>query len=121
MPFELPPLPYAQDALAPQHRHGALLVRQPEGVLDPPSLAKKESERAGAIQAYGRLARQGIDRAIGITSADTAAATSNTTIMNSLNWPASMAAMLHPLVSGRLVGPCSACSACIWACWHGGR
>lgn len=30
-------------------------------ILDPPSLARKESEREGAIQAYGRLARQGID------------------------------------------------------------
>ncbi len=29
-------------------------------VLDPPSLAKREAERAGAIQAYGRLAARGI-------------------------------------------------------------
>ncbi|MEO7679025.1 MAG: class I SAM-dependent methyltransferase [Verrucomicrobiota bacterium] len=29
-------------------------------VLDPPSLAKREDERAGAIQAYGKLARQGM-------------------------------------------------------------
>src|SRR5438309_984605 len=29
-------------------------------ILDPPSLAKREIERAGAIQAYGRLARSGI-------------------------------------------------------------
>ena len=29
-------------------------------VLDPPSLAKRESERAGAIQAYGKLAVSGI-------------------------------------------------------------
>ena len=29
-------------------------------ILDPPSLAKRESERAGAIQAYGRLANAGI-------------------------------------------------------------
>ncbi len=29
-------------------------------ILDPPSLAKRESERAGAIQAYGRLAGSGI-------------------------------------------------------------
>lgn len=29
-------------------------------ILDPPSLAKRESERAGAIQAYGRLVRKGI-------------------------------------------------------------
>lgn len=29
-------------------------------VLDPPSLAKRESERAGAIQSYGKLARNGI-------------------------------------------------------------
>jgi 23S rRNA (cytosine1962-C5)-methyltransferase len=29
-------------------------------VLDPPSLAKREAERAGAIQAYGKLARHGI-------------------------------------------------------------
>ena len=29
-------------------------------VLDPPSLAKREAERAGAIQAYGRLAANGI-------------------------------------------------------------
>jgi 23S rRNA (cytosine1962-C5)-methyltransferase len=29
-------------------------------VLDPPSLAKRESERAGAVQAYGRLAANGI-------------------------------------------------------------
>jgi 23S rRNA (cytosine1962-C5)-methyltransferase len=29
-------------------------------ILDPPSLAKKEKERAGAIQAYGRLAAAGI-------------------------------------------------------------
>jgi len=29
-------------------------------ILDPPSLAKRESERAGAIQAYGRLADSGI-------------------------------------------------------------
>ena len=31
-------------------------------VLDPPSLATKESERDGAIQAYGRLASRGIQR-----------------------------------------------------------
>lgn len=29
-------------------------------VLDPPSLAKREEERAGAIQAYGKLARHGV-------------------------------------------------------------
>jgi 23S rRNA (cytosine1962-C5)-methyltransferase len=29
-------------------------------VLDPPSLAKRESERNGALQAYGKLARNGI-------------------------------------------------------------
>ncbi len=29
-------------------------------VLDPPSLAKREAERAGAIQAYGKLARHGL-------------------------------------------------------------
>jgi 23S rRNA (cytosine1962-C5)-methyltransferase len=29
-------------------------------ILDPPSLAKRESERAGAIAAYGKLARNGI-------------------------------------------------------------
>lgn len=29
-------------------------------ILDPPSLAKRENERAGAIQAYGKLARHGI-------------------------------------------------------------
>jgi 23S rRNA (cytosine1962-C5)-methyltransferase len=29
-------------------------------ILDPPSLAKREAERAGAIQAYGRLAQSGI-------------------------------------------------------------
>ena len=29
-------------------------------ILDPPSLAKRESERAGAIQAYARLAAQGV-------------------------------------------------------------
>lgn len=29
-------------------------------ILDPPALAKRESERAGAIQAYGRLAANGI-------------------------------------------------------------
>ena len=29
-------------------------------ILDPPSLAKREAERAGAIQAYGRLAANGI-------------------------------------------------------------
>ena len=29
-------------------------------ILDPPSLAKRETERAGAIQAYGKLAWQGI-------------------------------------------------------------
>jgi 23S rRNA (cytosine1962-C5)-methyltransferase len=29
-------------------------------ILDPPSLAKKESERDGAIHAYGQLARQGL-------------------------------------------------------------
>ena len=29
-------------------------------ILDPPSLAKRESERAGAIQAYGRLAANGL-------------------------------------------------------------
>ncbi len=31
-------------------------------IVDPPSLAKKESERAEAIRAYGRLARSAIDR-----------------------------------------------------------
>ena len=31
-------------------------------VLDPPSLAKRETERAGAIQAYGRLAASGLTR-----------------------------------------------------------
>lgn len=31
-------------------------------ILDPPSLAKRESERPGAIQAYHRLTRLGIDR-----------------------------------------------------------
>ena len=31
-------------------------------ILDPPSLAKKEAERAGAIQAYGRLAREAVER-----------------------------------------------------------
>jgi len=31
-------------------------------VLDPPSLAKKEIERAGAMRAYGRLTRHGIER-----------------------------------------------------------
>ncbi|MDB6034659.1 MAG: SAM-dependent methyltransferase containing domain [Verrucomicrobiales bacterium] len=31
-------------------------------VLDPPSLAKRENERDGAIQAYGNLAAQGIHR-----------------------------------------------------------
>lgn len=30
-------------------------------VLDPPSLAKRETERAGAIQAYGKLARHAIE------------------------------------------------------------
>ena len=29
-------------------------------ILDPPSLAKREAERGGAIQAYGRLAAQGL-------------------------------------------------------------
>jgi 23S rRNA (cytosine1962-C5)-methyltransferase len=29
-------------------------------VLDPPSLAKREAERAGAIRAYGKLAEDGI-------------------------------------------------------------
>jgi 23S rRNA (cytosine1962-C5)-methyltransferase len=29
-------------------------------ILDPPSLAKREAERAGAIRAYGKLARHGI-------------------------------------------------------------
>src|SRR5208337_1896420 len=29
-------------------------------VLDPPSLAKRESERAGAIRAYGKLAQSAI-------------------------------------------------------------
>jgi 23S rRNA (cytosine1962-C5)-methyltransferase len=29
-------------------------------ILDPPSLAKRESERAGAIHAYGKLARHGL-------------------------------------------------------------
>ena len=29
-------------------------------ILDPPSLARRETERAGAIQAYGRLAQQGL-------------------------------------------------------------
>lgn len=31
-------------------------------ILDPPSMAKRESERAGAIQAYHRLTRLGVDR-----------------------------------------------------------
>jgi len=31
-------------------------------ILDPPSLAKREAERAGAIQAYGKLAAAGIRR-----------------------------------------------------------
>jgi 23S rRNA (cytosine1962-C5)-methyltransferase len=31
-------------------------------ILDPPSMAKRESERAGAIQAYQRLTRLGADR-----------------------------------------------------------
>jgi len=31
-------------------------------VLDPPSLAKREQERAGALQAYGRLATNGLAR-----------------------------------------------------------
>ena len=31
-------------------------------VLDPPSMARRESERAGAIAAYGKLARMGIQR-----------------------------------------------------------
>ena len=31
-------------------------------VLDPPSLARREAERAGAIQAYGKLAWKGISR-----------------------------------------------------------
>jgi 23S rRNA (cytosine1962-C5)-methyltransferase len=31
-------------------------------ILDPPSLAKREAERAGAIRAYGRLAEMGIER-----------------------------------------------------------
>ena len=31
-------------------------------ILDPPSLAKREAEREGAIRAYGRLAGQGIQR-----------------------------------------------------------
>ena len=31
-------------------------------ILDPPSMAKRESERAGAIQAYHRLTRLGLDR-----------------------------------------------------------
>ena len=31
-------------------------------ILDPPSLAKREAERAGAIRAYGRLAASGIRR-----------------------------------------------------------
>jgi len=29
-------------------------------ILDPPSLAKREAERAGAIQAYAKLAAQGV-------------------------------------------------------------
>jgi 23S rRNA (cytosine1962-C5)-methyltransferase len=33
-------------------------------VLDPPSLAKREAERAGAIRAYGRLAGNGIRRLV---------------------------------------------------------
>ena len=37
------------------HRFGLI-------VLDPPSLAKREAERAGAIRAYGRLAASGIRR-----------------------------------------------------------
>ena len=39
----------------PQRRFGLI-------ILDPPSLAKRESERAGAIRAYGRLAALGINR-----------------------------------------------------------
>jgi len=31
-------------------------------ILDPPSLARRESERAGAIRAYGKLAADGIGR-----------------------------------------------------------
>jgi 23S rRNA (cytosine1962-C5)-methyltransferase len=31
-------------------------------ILDPPSLARRESERAGAVRAYGRLTAQGIRR-----------------------------------------------------------
>jgi 23S rRNA (cytosine1962-C5)-methyltransferase len=31
-------------------------------ILDPPSLAKRESERAGALRAYAKLARLGLDR-----------------------------------------------------------
>jgi 23S rRNA (cytosine1962-C5)-methyltransferase len=42
-------------------------LNQPPGprfdlvILDPPSLAKRESERSGAIRAYGRLASSGIE------------------------------------------------------------
>jgi 23S rRNA (cytosine1962-C5)-methyltransferase len=39
------------------HRFGLI-------VLDPPSLAKREAERAGAIRAYGRLAGNGIRRLV---------------------------------------------------------
>ena len=31
-------------------------------ILDPPSLAKRETERSGAIRAYGRLAASGIEQ-----------------------------------------------------------
>jgi 23S rRNA (cytosine1962-C5)-methyltransferase len=31
-------------------------------VLDPPSFAKREAERAGAVRAYGRLAKLGVER-----------------------------------------------------------
>src|SRR5262249_44919633 len=33
-------------------------------VLDPPSMARRESERSGAIAAYGKLARLGLERLI---------------------------------------------------------
>jgi 23S rRNA (cytosine1962-C5)-methyltransferase len=34
-------------------------------ILDPPSLAKRETERAGAVRAYGRLAENGIRHLVG--------------------------------------------------------
>jgi 23S rRNA (cytosine1962-C5)-methyltransferase len=41
---------------APIHRRFGLIV------LDPPSLAKKEAERGGAVRAYARLAAAAVDR-----------------------------------------------------------